>query len=121
MATYPHEEAPLTEHEKSAYRYLLYQTMPDIRVLCQPCLSWNPKVWRRQYRNSRIAGKVASWQHNLAHHSAYNFSSFSTQEYRRRYESLCSRFVELRPGYWMDYRRRYEDQLAGLEKEQESV
>ena len=94
MATYPHEETPLTEHEKAAYRYLLYQAMLDIRILCQPRLSWNPLDWRRQYWNSRVAGKIASWQHNLAQYSACDFDGFNTQEYWDGYDRLCSRFRE---------------------------
>jgi len=42
MATYPHEETPLTEHEKAAYRRLLYWAMIDIRSLCQ---SRGPATW----------------------------------------------------------------------------
>jgi hypothetical protein len=121
MATYPHEETPLTEQEKAAYRYLLYQAMLDIRMLCQPRLSWNPLDWRRQYRNSRIAGKIADWMHNLAQYSGWDFRGFSNQEFWRIYDGLCSRFHEFSPGNWMDYRRRYSDHLARLKKEQETA
>ena len=120
MAAYPHEETPLTEHEKAAYRYLLYQAMLDIRMLCQPRLSWNPLDWRRQYQSSRIAGKIANWQHNLAQYSGRDLRGFSTQEYWHEYDSLCRRFQRLGSGTWFDYRRRYNDHLARL-KEQESA
>ncbi len=121
MATYPHEETPLTEHEKAAYRYLLYQAMLDIRILCQPRLSWNPRVWYRQYRNSRIAGKTANWLHNLAGCSVHDFGCFDAYWFWQEYNNLSQRFIEFRPGYWMDYRRRYNDHLARLKKEQKSA
>ena len=77
MATYPHEETPLTEHEKAAYRRLLYYAMIHIRGLCQPRLSWNPIEWQRHYYQSRLAGRVADWLHNLASYAARDFRGFN--------------------------------------------
>ena len=118
MAAYLPEETPLTEHEKAAYRYLLYQAMLDIRILCQPHLSVSPRSWRRQYRNSRMAGRIANWLHNLARCSVNDFRGFDTHWFWQDYDSLCNpRYIEFRPGNWMDYRRRYSDHLARLKKE----
>ncbi len=117
MAAYPHEETSLTEHEKAAYRYLLYQAMLDIRILCQPRLSISIREWRRQYRNSRIAGRTANWLHNLAHCSVNDFHGFDAYWFWQEYDDLSKRFIEFSSGNWMDYRRRYSDHLARLKKE----
>ena len=121
MAAYPHEETPLTEHEKAAYRYLLYQAMLDIRRLCQPRLSWNPKVWQRQYHNCRIAGSIANWLHNRVQCSFDDSCGFNAYWFWQDYDTLCTRFQRLGPGTWFDYRRRYNDHLARLKKEQNSA
>ena len=59
---WPPKETSLNQHEKAAYRYLLYQAMLDIRNLCQSrgSESWNPLEWWRQYRRSRVAGALAA-------------------------------------------------------------
>ncbi|MGI4789032.1 MAG: hypothetical protein ACRYFS_09300 [Janthinobacterium lividum] len=119
MAIWPHEETPLTEPEKAAYRYLLYQAMLDIRILCQSRgpESRNPLEWRRQYRLSRVAGAIADWLHNLARCSVNDFHSFNVHWFWQEYDSLCGRFREFSPGSWLDYRHRYNEHLARLKKE----
>ena len=123
MAAYPHEETPLTEHEKAAYRSLLYQAMLDIRILCQSRgpADWNPlRIWQ-QYQCSRTAGSLADWLHNLAQCSMYDFRRFDAYWFWQEYDGLSKRYIEFRPGNWMDYRRRYDEHLARLKKEQKSA
>lgn len=114
MATWPHEKTPLSSAEKSAYRSLLYWAMLDIRTLCQSRgrESRNPlEIWR-QYRQSRLAGALADWLHNLAQRAATDFDSFDTEWFWREYAGLCKKYAQVRPGQWMDYRERYEKHLS---------
>jgi hypothetical protein len=115
MATWPHEFKPLSDHERKAYRNLLYEAMLDIRNLCQPRgrASRNPFVWRRQYRQGRAAGALADWLHNLAQYAATDFRSFDTDWFWHEYAGVCQDYPDLiGPGEWMDYRDRYEKHLA---------
>lgn len=116
MAVWPHEETPLTEREKDAYRYLLYQAMLDIRTLCQSRgrASLNPLEWRRQYLLSRTAGWLADWLHNLAHYASMGFRGFDADWFWQEYDGGINRYAYVGPGRWMDYRSRYEEQLARL-------
>ncbi len=120
MATWPHDPTVLSESEKKAYRHLLYHAMVDIRTLCQSRGRelTNPFAWRKQYRNSRIAGALADWLHNLAQHAATDFDGFDTDWFWVEYDNLIKRFNHIGPylgaGYWMDYRDRYEKQLKRL-------
>ncbi len=118
MATWPHEPTALSNAEKSAYRNLLYWAMLDIRNLCQSRgpESRNPlKTWR-QYRDSRLAGALADWLHNLAQHAATDFNRFDTEWFWREYDGLRKDYQQLGPGQWMDYRDRYDKQLAEFQK-----
>ena len=90
-------------------------------MLCQPRLSWNPRDWQRQYRNSRIAGRIANWQYNLARCSVNNFRGFDAHWFWQEYDDLSKRFIKLRPDNYLDYRRRYNEDLARLEREQKSA
>ena len=121
MAAYPHEETPLTEHEKAAYRYLLYQAMLDIRMLCQPRLSWNPLDWQQQYQSNFIAGRIADCLHNMAMYAAQDFRGFDAVWFWRGYDIIFRKFTDFSNGSWFDYRRRYNDHLARLKKEQKSA
>jgi hypothetical protein len=118
MATWPHEPTALSGAEKSAYRNLLYWAMLDIRMLCQSRgpESCNPlKVWR-QYRESRLAGALADWLHNLAQHAATDFDRFDTEWFWREYSYLCRDYQQVGAGKWMDYRKRYEQHVTELQK-----
>ena len=90
--------------------------MLDIRMLCQSRgpVSYNPLLIWRQYRNSRLAGALADWLHNLAQHAATDFNKFDTEWFWREYAGLSSDYEWLRPGQWLDYRERYEEHLARL-------
>lgn len=118
MATWPHEPTELTEAEKQAYRNLLYHAMLDIRMLCQSRgeKSRNPFKILRQYQQSRLAGALADWLHNLAQHAAGDLNNFDTESFWREYDYLSQAYKEVRPGEWMDYRKRYEEQLVRLKK-----
>jgi len=116
MLKWPHEETPLTEQQKQVYRYLLYQAMLDIRMLCQSrsAETWNPLQWRSQYRRSRTAGAIADWLHNLAKYSACDFRGFSAEAIWQEYDGLCQRFEQFGPNGFHNYRQRYEEQMARL-------
>src|SRR5947208_1055272 len=94
MATWPHQPAPLSDAEKKAYRNLLYWAMLDVRTLCQSHgpESHNPLKWRRQYLDSRVAGALADWLHNLAQHAATDFNSFDTEWFWREYRGYSHQF-----------------------------
>jgi hypothetical protein len=123
MATWPHEETPLTEREKAAYRYLLYQAMLDIRMLCQSRgeATWDPREIWQQYRHSRIAGSLADWLHNLGHYSMVDFHGFNTDIFWQEYEGRRQRLPQSGPHSFPDYRWKYEEQLTRLKKEQTST
>jgi hypothetical protein len=115
MATWPHEFKQLNEHERTAYRRLLYDAMLDIRNLCQPRLrvSWSPLVWRRLYLQGRIAGALGDWLHNLADYASHDFFSFDTDWFWHEYDGVSREFPDhVGPGKWMDYRTRYARHLA---------
>jgi hypothetical protein len=82
----------MTEQRKNAYRYLLYWAMLDIRNKCQPRLheSWNPLVWHKQYWQSRAAGGIADWLHNLALYAANDFCGFDEDWFWREYKHLSN-------------------------------
>ena len=109
MASYPYEETPLTEPQKSAYRHLLYKAMLDIRYLCQSRgpASWNPLKWRRQYLTSRDAGSLADWLHNLAFYVENNFRGFNADWFWQEYDGMCGRHTSFGPGKYLDYRKHY--------------
>ena len=103
----------LTDQQKAAYRYLLYWAMLDIRNKCQPRLkeSQNPLEWRRQYRQSRAAGAVADWLHNLALYSAGDFGNLDEPGFWREYEFMAKKFGDVDFGH---YRDAYERRLTEL-------
>jgi hypothetical protein len=111
----PPQETILSDQEKAAYRYLIYQALIDIRNLCQSRGSetWNPLEWRRQYQRSRMAGALADWLHNLAACSSHDFRGFNSEWFWEEYSHVCRRYGLIGPtGY--DFRLRYEEQLAHL-------
>jgi hypothetical protein len=112
---WPAKETPLNNHEKAAYRRLLYRAMVDIRNLCQSrgSESWNPLDWWRQYRRSRLAGALADWLHNLAAFAARDFEDFSADWFWQEFANLGNRLPAFVPN-GHDYRLRYEQQLARL-------
>ncbi len=114
MALWQRKETTLTEHEKAAYRYLLYQAMLDIRMLCQSRgeATWNPREIWRQYRRSRTAGAIADWLHNLAQYSVTDFRGFDAKEFWQEYDGLRRKFKQVGPRKFIDYRRRYAEYLA---------
>jgi hypothetical protein len=103
----------LTNEQQTAYRYLLYWAMLDTRNKCQHrCKeSWNPLEWRRQYQQSRAAGAVADWLHDLALYAGNNLSGFDEQWFWREYEAMRKRFAGLD---FAHYREAYERRLGEL-------
>ncbi len=121
MAAYPHEETPLTEHEKAAYRYLLFCAMICIRSCCSSVETRSPvKLWR-QYQYSRIAGSLANWLHNLGRYSMGDFRGFSMERFWQDYERQRQRFPQSGPYSFPDFRGMYDEHLARLKKEQKSA
>ena len=106
----------LTDQQQSAYRYLLYWAMLDIRNKCQPRgkESWNPLEWRRQYRQSRAAGAVADWLHNLALYATGDLANFDEEWFWREHESVRRRFSGIDFAHYRDaYERRLKELCNG--------
>ena len=110
MTYWPHMPTPLSEREKQAYRYLLYQAMLDVRILCQSrgSGSYNPWAIWQQYCDSRIAGALADWLHNLAQHAITDFETFDAVWFWREYEGSCDRAHRLK---LLNYRQQNERYL----------
>ena len=89
--------------------------MLHTRDLCQPRarIRYNPFGWWRQYERSRLAGAIGDWLHNLASFAANDFTGFDVNWFWSEYDHLRKRFNQT-PGtmYYMDYRKRYEEELA---------
>jgi hypothetical protein len=102
----------MDELRQAAYRHLLYVALIDARNYCQPraAVSYNPMVWFRQYHQSRIAGAIADWLHNLADASSKLHTGFSEETFWREHAYLCQKFphAELE-----SYRRIFDEYLAG--------
>lgn len=103
----------MDENRKSAYRYLLYWAMLDIRAL-----AWfqvgtirflNPIHWKREIHRIRRAGSIADWLHNLAMFSALGFERFDEGWFWRDLENLNKRNPEFQ---MMNYKRIFEQRLA---------
>jgi hypothetical protein len=86
----------MDETRQAAYRHLLYVAMIETRNYCQPraSVSYNPLVWYRQYRQSRIAGAVADWLHNLANGSSHLHRGFPEDEFWKEHAGVCRRFPQ---------------------------
>jgi hypothetical protein len=99
----------MTSAKKSAYRYLLYQAMLDIRIYCQSRSdpSTDAAVWKQQYLASRIAGGIADWLHNLAKAAADDFERFDEVGFWKNHAYFCTRF----PGELERYRTVFDDRL----------
>jgi len=68
-------------NRQSAYRYLLYQAMLEIRLLQFEAEPWRLlwySIWRPEWgwRRVRYAGELAEWMHNLAAFVAEGFKGF---------------------------------------------
>jgi len=102
----------MNDQTKAAYRHLLYVAMLATRNYCQPRgnVSLNPLTWRRQYFQSRIAGKLADWLHNLAMFSSLNFDGFREDHFWKEHQSICQN----NPGMGFErYREIFDEYLKG--------
>ena len=101
----------MTPAQKSAYRYLLYIAMLDIRIYCQSRSepSQDPAIWKSQYDTSRIAGGIADWLHNLALAAADDFEKFNEEAFWNTHAHFCRRF----PGELERYRTQFDQRLKG--------
>lgn len=99
----------LTPAQKSAYRYLLYLAMLDIRIYCQSRgePSTDPAVYERQYRHSRIAGAIADWLHNLALAASSEFNRFDEDGFWKTHAYFCQKF----PSELARYRTQFDQRL----------
>lgn len=99
----------MTSARKSAYRYLLYLAMLDIRIYCQSRgePSQDKAIWERQYHASRIAGGIADWLHNLAKAAADDFEHFDEDAFWKTHAYFCTRF----PNELERYRTQFDDRL----------
>lgn len=83
--------------------------MLDIRIYCQSRGEASPDlaVRERQYQDSRIAGAIADWLHNLAKAAADDFERFNEDAFWKTHGYLCARFpVELKR-----YRTQFDQRL----------
>lgn len=89
--------------------------MLDIRNLCQSRGSegLNPVQWRSQYRDSRIAGKLADWLHNPACYASMDFKGFDADYFWQEYDGKCRRFALNNTGRYqpIDYCKHYQQGL----------
>jgi len=99
---------PMDERRKYAYRHMLYYAMLHIRQLAW--LPWgNPLRWRNAARQTRLAGVLADWLHNLALFAALDFAGFDEEWFWRDGQSMKS----LNPEFNLEwYRRFFEEQLS---------
>lgn len=70
--------------------------------------SRNPLEWRRQYRQSHVAGSLADWLHNLARYSSTNFKHFDEEHFWREYDSMNERLKAAGLCDDLQYRERFE-------------
>ena len=88
----------MDEHRKSAYRYLIYRALLDIRPLAWLRLGTfrilNPLHWRSELRLIRRAGAIADWLHNIALFSALDFERFDEAWFWRELENLNKKHPE---------------------------
>jgi hypothetical protein len=102
----------MNDNTKAAYRHLLYVAMLAIRNYCQSRGNPSYNLWKcyHQYRQSRIAGAIADWLHNLAVYSSQEFNQFDEQLFWYEHTHLCSRFPKER----LDrYREIFDEYLKG--------
>lgn len=102
----------MNDQTKAAYRHLIYVALLAIRNHCQSRskASRNPLVWKRQYHASRIAGKLADWQHNLALYSSLDFAGFEEQHFWHEHKLICQSW----PGAGFErYREIFDEYLQG--------
>jgi hypothetical protein len=89
----PSSRPAIDSHHKSAYRYLLYRAMLDIRPIAwQPS---NPLAWMRHKRRARELGELANWLHNMAFFSHRDFQNFDEQIFWREFDRLRIAHPEL--------------------------
>lgn len=86
----------MTSIEKSAYGFLLYMGMLDIRGFCQGSFeeTTDPKIWENQYQLARCAGVVANWLQALAQAASNNFEDFDEIAFWKQHAHFCQRFPE---------------------------
>ena len=82
-------------HRKSAYRFLLYWALLEIRgvqwITYHPLRLLNPFILRRELRRASRAGALADWLHNLARFSVNDFEKFDEEMFWQDYERLAKR------------------------------
>lgn len=99
----------MDEQRKSAYRWLFYMAMLDIRSLRWVGRGWrrrlNPFCWWSCSRRVHIAGSIAEMLHNLAIYSALDFAGFDEDWFWRDYQWM----LDDNPGAGLErYRREFE-------------
>lgn len=104
------QQTKLTRNQKNSYRCLLYYAMLNIRMICPSSgsQSRNPLKWRKQYRQSQVAGALADWLHNLARYSSSNFSGFDEEYFWGEYDRLSKRLLQAGFNNTFNYRDVFE-------------
>ncbi|MGC4031175.1 MAG: hypothetical protein QM754_05435 [Tepidisphaeraceae bacterium] len=84
---------------KYAYRYLIYWALLDIRPvrnLAYGSLTLlNPFRLTRNRKQLKQAGDLASWLHNAAQFSAFDFSDFDEDRFWKQHAALAQEHPEL--------------------------
>ncbi len=102
----------MNEGRKRAYRSLLYYAMLEIRMLWWSDESHNAEKVLSQYHQSRSAGQLAYWLHNLAASSCDDFTRFDEQAFWDGYNWFKKDF----PKHAFDYKQLFKDELKSWEE-----
>lgn len=81
----------MDEHRKSAYRFLLYWAMLEMRPLrwLPHRGQWlSPLFWSKHLRYVQGLGALADWLHNMADFSRRDFAGFDEKRFWEEFERL---------------------------------
>lgn len=108
--------APLSEHQKNAYRHLLHMAMLDIRPM-QWSLSnvrmLRPLRWRQARQEMQTNGALADWLHNLAQLASLDFEAFDEARFWDDGRHLARRDSVLFERYKHHYAQRLHELESG--------
>ncbi|KAA9338584.1 hypothetical protein F0P96_07075 [Hymenobacter busanensis] len=102
----------MTDHEKSAYRYLLYDFLLSIRTT--PTDN-HADVWTVEQLKSysNYTGAVAYLLHNLALAATNDFAGFNEQHFWQSVDAFNSNYPNIAINH---LRQVFDDQLAGSQQ-----
>ena len=99
----------MDEHRKNAYRFLLYWTLLDIRLIAWLRWSWwDPRSMRTALHRTRQAGALADAMHNLGLFASNDFDDFDEDWFWQELKDLEDRYPEFSAAR---YRNLFESKL----------